>query len=230
MMCGMQMSRILLAASAAAIGSLTLVVPAAAHPDRAAGPGGDWNDTVYLTFDDGPNGDDTDRVLEVLADNDARATFFAVGQSLEDDPARGLRIMAEGHVLANHTWSHPDLTELSRAEVDWEIASAAWMLDDLGSGAPCFRPPYGSSNAEVDDAIADAGLNKLMWNVDTEDWRRPGVDAIADVLLGAAPGDVVLMHDGGGDRSQTVEALEIALPRLAERGYRFGIAPECVIG
>jgi peptidoglycan/xylan/chitin deacetylase (PgdA/CDA1 family) len=66
-----------------------------------------------------------------------------------------------------------------------------------------------------------------MWNEDTKDWSRPGVDAIVDVLLGATPGDVVLMHDGGGDRSQTVEALKIALPQLTEKGYKFGITPKC---
>ncbi|MCH7229566.1 polysaccharide deacetylase family protein [Glycomyces sp. L485] len=220
----MKISHFLIAATAAAITSLSLTAPAAAQTAESAD---DWGDTIFLTFDDGPGGSNTDRILEVLDDNDAQATFFAIGENMQNDPLRTRQVLANGHAMGNHTWSHPDLTELTRLEVDQEIYSAAALLTAFGAEAPCFRPPYGATNAEVDEAIADAGLKKQMWNVDTRDWSRPGVDAIVDELLGATPGDVVLMHDGGGNRSQTVEALEIALPKLAEKGYDFGITPKC---
>jgi peptidoglycan/xylan/chitin deacetylase (PgdA/CDA1 family) len=225
----MKIARLLAgAATAVTIGVFALAVPAAAQdaaqPAQASDP---WGNTIFLTFDDGPGGSYTDEILEVLADNDAKATFFQLGQNAAADPARARSVLAAGHTLGNHTWSHPDLTKLTRAQVDQEISRAQMLLESFGAEVNCFRPPYGASNTMVNTAIADAGLKKQMWNVDTRDWSRPGTDAIVDVLLTATPGDVVLMHDGGGDRSQTVEALAIALPQLTAKGYNFGITPKC---
>jgi peptidoglycan/xylan/chitin deacetylase (PgdA/CDA1 family) len=212
------------AAAAATLATLALTAPATA---QSAPPADDWGDTIFLTFDDGPAGSYTDEILEVLADNDAKATFFQIGQNAAADPARARAVLAAGHAMGNHTWSHPNLTQLSRPRVDAEISRAQTLLEGFGAEVNCFRPPYGATNTAVNTAIADAGLAKQMWNVDTRDWSRPGTDAIVEVLLSATPGDVVLMHDGGGNRSQTVEALAIALPQLAAQGYEFGITPKC---
>jgi peptidoglycan/xylan/chitin deacetylase (PgdA/CDA1 family) len=225
----MKIARLLAGAAAAVtIGVFALAAPATAQDTAPPAPASDpWGNTIYLTFDDGPGGSYTDEILEVLAENDAKATFFQLGQNAAADPVRAQAVLAAGHTLGNHTWSHPDLTKLTRAQVDQEIARAQMLLESFGAEVNCFRPPYGASNTMVNTAIADAGLKKQMWNVDTRDWSRPGTDAIVDVLLTATPGDVVLMHDGGGNRSQTVEALAIALPQLTAKGYNFGITPKC---
>jgi peptidoglycan/xylan/chitin deacetylase (PgdA/CDA1 family) len=213
------------AAAAAIIGSLFLAAPANA---QTAAPAADpWDNTIFLTFDDGPGGTNTDQILDVLAENDAKATFFLLGQNAQRDPVRSQAILEAGHALGNHTWDHPDMTTLTRAQMDQQINRTQNLLEGYGAEVNCFRPPYGAHNTAVNNAITAAGLQRQLWNEDTLDYTRPGVDAIVDVLLGATPGDVVLMHDGGGDRSQTVEALEIALPQLAAQGYKFGITPKC---
>jgi peptidoglycan/xylan/chitin deacetylase (PgdA/CDA1 family) len=221
--------RFIVTAAAALIGSLLIAVPASAQETAPAAVAADdpWNGQIFLTFDDGPGGTCTDEILAVLEANNAKATFFQLGQNAQRDPARSRAVLAAGHALGNHSWDHPDMTTLTRAQMDQQISSTQNLLEGLGAEVNCFRPPYGAHNTTVNQAITDAGLQRQLWNEDTKDWSRPGVDAIVNVLLGATPGDVVLMHDGGGDRSQTVEALEIALPQLAAKGYKFGITPKC---
>jgi peptidoglycan-N-acetylglucosamine deacetylase len=231
----MKRLHLMVTAAAAVVASLFLTAPANAAnaqdtaPSAPAAVAADdpWNGQIFLTFDDGPAGAYTDQILEVLEQNNAKATFFMIGQNAQRDPARVRAVLDAGHTLGNHTWNHPDMTTLTRAQMDEQIGRSQTLLESFGAEVNCFRPPYGAHNTTVNQAITAAGLQRQMWNEDTRDWSRPGVDAIVDVLLGATPGDVVLMHDGGGDRSQTVEALEIALPQLAAKGYKFGITPKC---
>ncbi|GAA2124417.1 polysaccharide deacetylase family protein [Glycomyces algeriensis] len=229
----MNLLRLSVVAAAAIAASLLLAAPANAQdaaPASAPAPAAaddPWNGQIFLTFDDGPGGAYTDDILEVLEANNAKATFFLLGQNAQRDPARVDAILDGGHTLGNHTWDHPDMTTLTRAQMDSQIGRTQNLLESHGAEVNCFRPPYGAHNTTVNQAITAAGLQRQLWNEDTRDWDRPGVDAIVNVLLGATPGDVVLMHDGGGDRSQTVEALEIALPQLAAKGYKFGITPKC---
>ncbi|WP_194201838.1 polysaccharide deacetylase family protein [Glycomyces albidus] len=228
----MNLLRLMVVAAAAIASSLFLAAPANAQDAPAAAPEAaaaddPWNGQIFLTFDDGPGGSYTDEILDVLAANDAKATFFMIGQNAQRDPARVRAVLEAGHTLGNHTWDHPDMTTLTRAQMDAQISRSQTLLESFGAEVNCFRPPYGAHNTTVNQAITAAGLQRQLWNEDTRDWSKPGVDAIVDVLLGATPGDVVLMHDGGGDRSQTVEALEIALPQLAAKGYTFGITPKC---
>jgi peptidoglycan-N-acetylglucosamine deacetylase len=221
--------RLMATAAVAVLGSLLLAAPANAQDTAPQAVQADdpWNGQIFLTFDDGPGGAYTDEILEVLEKNNAKATFFMLGQNAQRDPARVEAVLEAGHTLGNHTWDHPDMTTLTRAQMDSQIGRTQNLLESHGAEVNCFRPPYGAYNTQVTNAITAAGLQRQMWNEDTKDWSRPGVDAIVNVLLGATPGDVVLMHDGGGDRSQTVEALEIALPQLAAKGYKFGISPKC---
>ena len=191
----------------------------------AAAAGNDEK-VLYLTFDDGP-GDETVEILDVLREHDAKAVFFALGQNLARQTDLGRRIVAEGHVLANHTWSHEDLTTLEVDSRDQELGYTAELLGRLGSDSPCARPPYGATDDEVADDLAARGMRQVLWNVDTADWTRPGAGAIAASLLEARSGAVVLMHDGGSDRTQTVEALRLALPELAAAGYTFDVVPGC---
>ncbi|PSL01590.1 peptidoglycan/xylan/chitin deacetylase (PgdA/CDA1 family) [Haloactinopolyspora alba] len=208
----------LIAVAASACSTRTL--PGA--PSGAA----DGDRTIYLTFDDGP-GDETADILDVLGEYDAKAVFFALGQNLAHNSDLGRRIVAEGHALANHTWNHRDLTELDGPGLDRELGRTADLVEQLGSGSRCVRPPHGATDEELEAELDERGLQQVLWNVDTRDWKAPEVGGIVDRLLQAEPGDVVLLHDGGGDRTRTVDALREALPRLADEGYEFGIVPGC---
>ncbi|GAB3488714.1 polysaccharide deacetylase family protein [Amycolatopsis cihanbeyliensis] len=182
---------------------------------------------LYLTFDDGP-GTDTGHILDVLEENDARAVFFAVGRNLDSHRDLARRAISEGHILANHTWDHQTLTTLDPAGLDAELDKATAELHQVGSTSPCVRPPSGATNEVVDTRFQEKGMRRVLWNVDTEDWREPGASVIARRLVDrATPGAVILMHDGGGDRSETVQALREALPELAARGYTFSTVPGC---
>lgn len=222
----MRTRRILTAVAAtivlATIGLLATIALGAGPSVTAA----DDEKVLYLTFDDGP-GDETAEILELLREYDAKAVFFALGRRLAANTDTGSRILAEGHALANHTWNHPDLTSLDEHERDEELHRTAELLDALGADSPCVRPPHGSTNDEVRDDLRVRGLQQVLWNVDTEDWTDASVDTVVDRLLDADSGDVVLLHDGGGDRTKTVTALRRALPKLAAEGYRFEIVPGC---
>lgn len=181
---------------------------------------------LYLTFDDGP-GDETVEILDVLSEYDAKAVFFALGQELAQRTSLGRRIVAEGHALASHTWGHENLTGLDASGREAELAQTAKLLDQVGSDSTCVRPPYGATDDEVADDLRARGMPQVLWNIDTEDWTRPGVATITERLLAAESGDVILLHDGGSDRTQTVAALRRALPKLASAGYTFDIVPGC---
>lgn len=190
-------------------------------PDDPTGPGG----VVYLTFDDGPHPIYTPQVLDVLARYGARATFFVLGSLAESHPDLVERIAAEGHTLANHTWSHEDLASLPQPSFDDTVARTQAVLGQRAT--PCLRPPYGSTDAFTREWAAAHGLDLVLWTVDTNDWRKPGTAAIAnEILTGAADGAIVLMHDGGGRRHQTVQALELALQQMSGR-FRF--EPVCTV-
>lgn len=180
----------------------------------------DDGDVVYLTFDDGPSPDYTPQVLDVLARHDARATFFVVGSLAQAHPDIIERIAAEGHTIANHAWNHEDLAGLSRAAFDETISRTQAVLGDLA--APCLRPPYGSIDAFTREWAASHGLTLMTWDASPSDWLRPPAEEIADYIVKwARPGIVILMHDGGGDRSRTVQGLDMALERLADQGLRY---------
>ena len=182
----------------------------------SAGPGG----VVYLTFDDGPHPTYTPQVLDILARHGARATFFVLGALAEAHPELAERIVAEGHTLASHTWNHENLAGMPRSSFDDTIGRTQAVLADRAT--PCLRPPYGSIDAFTREWAASAGLHLVLWTVDTNDWRRPGAQVIADrIVRGATDEAIVLMHDGGGNRTQTVEGLELALDRLSGGGLRF---------
>jgi len=221
----MKRTRRLLTAVAA-----TLLLATAGHTAYSAlGPAvaaGSGDKVLYLTFDDGP-GDETVEILDLLREHDAKAVFFALGQNLARHTDLGRRIVAEGHVLANHTWSHEDLTTLDASGRDQTLGDTAELLDGLGSDSRCVRPPYGATADAVADELTARGMPQVLWTVDTADWTRPGTDAIVSSLLESQSGDVVLMHDGGSDRTQTVEALRVALPKLAAAGYTFAVLPGC---
>ena len=123
--------------------------------------------------------------------------------------------------MANHSYDHPDLTTRTAAQLKWQITH--------GPKAKCFRPPYGATNAAVRKAIAKAGMREVLWSVDTLDWTKPGVTTLAKTgrLKSIGNGTIVLMHDGGGDRTQTVAALPRVIADLHARGFKVRALPYC---
>ncbi|BAJ27826.1 MULTISPECIES: polysaccharide deacetylase family protein [Kitasatospora] len=181
--------------------------------------------TVALTFDDGP-GPATGQVLDLLAQYGAKATFCEIGTNAQARPAAVQRILAEGHRLCDHTVDHPQPMHAQTHEQQVaEIGDAKAMIEKAAGGDPAvtwWRAPGGDFTAENERIGADLGMKSLGWTVDPRDWARPGVQAIvSNVQQNLRPGGVVLMHDGGGDRTQTVAALKQLLPWLVAQGYTF---------
>ncbi len=185
---------------------------------------------IALTFDDGPWPTTTSEILDVLKENDAHATFFEIGNQVAENADVVKRIAAEGNQIGSHTWDHAsgsgqgvNLTFMTADEQRDEVTKGFSAIEDvLGTSVPhVLRAPGGNYYGSLVENLKDLVDVEVGWNVDTEDWRRPGADKIAEAIMSAQPGNVVLMHDGGGDRSQTVEALKIALPKLKAEGYSF---------
>ncbi|MGW9496194.1 polysaccharide deacetylase family protein [Streptomyces prasinus] len=185
---------------------------------------------LVLTFDDGPDPVWTPRVLDVLKKHDAHAVFFVTGTMASRYPDLVQRMVDEGHELGLHTFNHPDLSLQSKKRIDWELSQNQLALTGAaGVRTSIFRPPYSSFSAAMDNKswpvteyIGSLGYITVVNNTDSEDWKRPGVD---EIIRRATPengeGAIVLMHDSGGDRSQTVEALDTMLPDLKKDGYAF---------
>lgn len=185
-------------------------------------PGPMVSPEVALTFDDGPSRVFTPQVLAVLAARGATATFFMVGRSAQADPNEVRAVVAAGNAVGGHTWDHTRLPSLSEQAFAAQVDRTDQLLVTL-TGRPlrCVRPPYGRYDRVVVERLATRGLATVLWDADPRDWSRPGVDAIvARVAAGLHPGAIIELHDGGGDRSQTVAALPAILDLIAARGYR----------
>lgn len=179
---------------------------------------------LHLTFDDGPSPRWTPAVLDILTANGAHATFFMVGKEAAAHPDLVRAVRARGHTVGNHSFDHADLARLTDDAVTRQVSRTRAAIGP----STCTRPPYGAISPRVSSALAALGQRVQLWDIDTRDWARPGSAAIVDsVLAKARNGAVVLMHDGGSDRAQTVEALRVLLPRLTAAGWRFEPVPGC---
>lgn len=178
---------------------------------------------VVLTFDDGPYPTYTAGVLRVLKDYDVHATFFMLGLQVRRNPGLARQVVAEGHTVGNHTYSHKKLAKLPPAKIRWEIKKGREAIyKATGVNTRWTRPPYGSMGGKVWRQLSAQRLRVALWDVDSRDWKKPGARKIAaSVLKHTKPGSVIIMHDGGGNRRQTVRALEIIIPQLKRRGYTF---------
>ncbi|TCC28655.1 polysaccharide deacetylase family protein [Kribbella sindirgiensis] len=192
------------------------------HP-VAKPPADDWNlaahgKVLYLTFDDGPQHEWTPKVLQLLRKHKAQATFFVLGIQVAQYPELIAAERAAGHTVGNHTWDHKTLTLLPDAKVRQEIA--------MGVKSKCLRPPTGATNTKIQAIAAAYHQRQVLWDVDTKDWEKPGAAHIENAIMaGARPGAIILMHDGGGNRSQTVAALDRALTKLTKLGYTYRALP-----
>ena len=164
---------------------------------------------IALTFDDGPNPPYTSQILAILQQYQVPATFFAIGSEAANHPALVSDESQQGIVIGNHTWTHPNLTTISPDQVQTELERTSEEIQaDAGVEPTLFRPPGGNFNSQVQAIAASLGLSTILWNVDPKDWSRPGTNVIIQRVLDATHnGAIILMHDGGGDRSQTVAAL-----------------------
>lgn len=180
---------------------------------------------VALTIDDGPDPQWTPQILALLARYQIPATFCMIGRHAAAYPRLVAAVVDGGHHVANHTFTHPiPITRLAPPQVHDELnrASDAITAASGGHRPALFRSPGGIWSSAVLSACAQGGMRPLDWSVDPRDWSRPGVPHIVDAILTRTrPGSIILDHDGGGNRQQTLDALTIVLPRLLDAGYRF---------
>lgn len=224
----MSLSSVRRIAVAAAAATLTVTVaPAAANAEppnstvvtTARGNG----NVVSFTFDDGPNPPDTLRLLQVLRRHQVRAVFCLWGEHVRQYPEVVKKIAAEGHVLCNHALNHDDLTTKTPEEIRADLLETNALIRQAVPYAaiPYFRAPYGAWG-ESAQVAAELRMQPLGWRMDIADWEPPGTNVLVQRLKdGITPGAVVLMHDGGGDRSQTVQAVNRVIPQLKAQKYRF---------
>jgi peptidoglycan-N-acetylglucosamine deacetylase len=210
--------------------SVLLLSGGLAAPARAGGPtptvvdtARGHGDVVSLTFDDGPNPPDTLRLLDVLRRRHVRAVFCLWGDHVREHPEVVRRIAAEGQVLCNHSMHHDDLSVLTPEQIRADLVETSALIRRAVPHAriPYFRAPYGSWGQTPQVAV-ELGMQPLGWRLAITDWEPPGTDVLVQRLRdGITPGAVVLLHDGGGDRSQTVEAVDRIIPELRAQGWRF---------
>ncbi|MGC2369500.1 MAG: polysaccharide deacetylase family protein [Candidatus Sulfotelmatobacter sp.] len=188
---------------------------------------------LALTYDDGPNDPHTLRLLEVLAKHNVQATFFLIGRYVQQRPDLAREITRAGHIVANHTFTHPLLTFKSASEIKHElVACQAALKDAIGDHSNLFRPPFGGRRPAVLRIARELSLEPIMWNVTGYDWNAPPAAAIErKVTSKIRGGDIILLHDGGhkymsADRSQTVIATDRLIARYENEGYEFVTIPQ----
>ncbi|MEU9984348.1 polysaccharide deacetylase family protein [Streptomyces sp. NPDC050856] len=181
--------------------------------------------TMVLSFDDGPDPRYTPEILRTLRRHDARAMFFVCGEMAAAHPDLVREMADDGHVVGNHSWSHPLIPTLRPSRIRDELGRTSEVIERTAGAPPLwYRAPYGAWNRHSFEIGAELGMEPLAWTLDTLDWQEPGSAVIARrVLDGAAPGVVVLSHDAGGDRSQSVAALGTYLPKLLDAGYHLTV-------
>lgn len=176
---------------------------------------------VALTFDDGPHASNTPRLLDMLRQRNIKATFYVVGPNAQRHPDMLRRMIAEGHEIANHTWTHANISKLSNEGIRKELVSCHQAIVAATGIAPkTFRPPYGAITAAQKQWIkSEFGYPSIMWSVDPEDWKKPGVSVVANRILSqTGPGGIILVHD---IHASSIDAMPAALDGLLAKGYRF---------
>ena len=183
---------------------------------------------LALTYDDGPNDPHTLRLLEVLAKHDVRATFFLVGRYVQQRPQIVRELAKAGHVLGNHTFTHPNLIFCSELQTRIQLAECSRAIEDAAGLSPkLFRPPFGGRRPSTLRIARQMGLEPVMWSVTGWDWEAKPADYVEGKVTGQVKGgDIVLLHDGGhremgADRSQTVIATNNLIARYKGEGYQF---------
>lgn len=196
---------------------------------RVLARGNPWLPEVALTFDDGPS-QYTPQILAILQHYGVRATFFSIGQNIAQFPTYLQQGLAGKHAVENHTFTHPHLTTLPFASIYRELSTTQKaVLKETGTCPTVFRPPYGEYNADVVLAAGQLGLTVVTWDADASDWLipQPSAEMIASRILNAADnGTIFLLHEGGGNRANTVAALPAIISGLLARGLQLVTLPQ----
>lgn len=185
---------------------------------------------VALTFDDGPS-PYTERILHILRRHDTPATFFVLGNMVDERPEVVRRELRQGHAVGGHTFDHPHMGMLALGDQIGELNELDQAMEDNKLPRPqLFRPPYASFNADTIELLDHRRLLMVLWSIDTGDYLDPGSEVIADRALdGVEPGSVILLHDGGGDRTETIDALPTIIEGLRKRHLHPVTIPELLI-
>jgi peptidoglycan-N-acetylglucosamine deacetylase len=223
---------------------LTAAAAASAAAYQSMAPTGQWygrtfaggirgSKQIALTYDDGPNDSHTLKLLDVLAKHSVHATFFMIGRYVQQRPDIARVVAQAGHVIGNHTFTHPLLIFKSEAHTRAQLADCHQRLQDaIGEHSNLFRPPFGGRRPATIGIARELGLQTVMWNVTGYDWNAPPAVVIEKkVVRQMRGGDVILLHDGGhramgADRAQTVVATERVIARYQADGYEFVTIPE----
>jgi peptidoglycan-N-acetylglucosamine deacetylase len=223
---------------------LTTAAAASAAGYQSMAPTGQWygrtltggirgSKQIALTYDDGPNDPHTLKLLDVLAKHNVRATFFMIGRYVQQRPDLARAVAQAGHVIGNHTFTHPLLIFKSEAQTRTELIDCHKALDSaIGKHSNLFRPPFGGRRPATLRIAQKLGLQTAMWNVTGYDWNTPPAAVIEKkVARQMRGGDVILLHDGGHrawgeDRAQTVTATDNLIRRYKDEGYEFATVPQ----
>lgn len=189
---------------------------------------------VALTFDDGPDKDFTPQILDILKKNNIKATFFVVGENVEWNSKILKREYEEGHAIGNHTFTHINVSKKNYYEIENEINKTQQIIKNvIGMEPNLFRPPYRAISKDMLSVAKDKNMNVILWSkLDPRDWSNPSVDYIVDTIMNKVEnGTIILLHDYNNLRnkkSQTIQAIDIVIPKLKEKGYKFVTIPELI--
>ena len=222
------------------IGALILLLCGVAFlPVRADGEGGSkpivyqgqgQGDRIALTFDDGPHPEYTAEILDILAEYGIHATFFVIGSNVDQYPELLERELSEGHEIGNHTDTHPHLRGINGALLFDEVEKCENAIKSVTGVTPTlFRPPEGVIEDSVKVMAQEKNYSLILWDVDTRDWAgRSSADIVKNVTENVSSGDIILMHDYISKKCHTVEAIDVIIPMLLERGYKFVTVSELI--
>lgn len=185
---------------------------------------------IALTFDDGPHPRLTPQILDILKRYGVHATFFLVGENVYNYPGILERILAEGHEIGNHTYTHGHIENHNTVDLKKEIEACESIIYETADyKTKLMRPPRGILGKNIQRVAAQLDYNIVLWNIDTEDWAHTDPKVIADnVVNKVASGSIILMHDYISFNSPTPEALELFIPTLLEQGYRFVVVSDLI--
>lgn len=196
--------------------------------------GNDEEKLIALTFDDGPDKDFTPQVLDILKENNVKATFFVVGEMVSWSPEILKREYEEGHEIGNHTFTHINVAKRSYSEINKEINQTQEAIKKVTGKEPSlFRPPYRAISRDMCTIAKDKNMNIVLWsNLDPRDWSNPGVNYIVETIMNKVQnGTIILLHDYNNTRNsttQTIQALKVVVPKLKAQGYKFVTVSELI--
>ncbi len=183
---------------------------------------------VAVTIDDGPHEKATPRMLEALRETGIKATFFILGKSAEEYPELVRQVIAEGHEVATHGYSHRNMARMSRAQCEEEWEKAERVLAELGADAKLFRPPGGAYGQSLVEGAKQRGFHIILWDVDPRDWQVPSADTITErIMTDVRPGSIILLHDGQYPL-HSADALRKVVERMKADGYSFVTVSELI--